>query len=149
MLSRLWRFLRADALPNTGSLARDMLAAERTCLSWQRTGLGFVALGVALERAEAFAALSPALRHLQGSRTKLAAGVFIASGTVFVAHGTRRYFSTLDLVKRGRFRPNAAGVTMTAVVTVGIAVAGALTAVLENGREQAEREKSEGAERVA
>lgn len=35
---------------NTGSTARDHLASERTYLSWLRTGLGFIALGIAIER---------------------------------------------------------------------------------------------------
>jgi uncharacterized membrane protein YidH (DUF202 family) len=35
---------------NTGSVARDHLASERTFLAWIRTGLGFVALGIAVER---------------------------------------------------------------------------------------------------
>jgi uncharacterized membrane protein YidH (DUF202 family) len=35
---------------NTGSVARDHLASERTFLAWMRTGLGFVALGIAIER---------------------------------------------------------------------------------------------------
>lgn len=79
MLSRLMRYIRVDAIPNTGSVARDLLASERTFLAWARTGLGFIALGVALEKVEAFAALSPTLLHLSNSRTKLAAGVLVGS----------------------------------------------------------------------
>lgn len=74
------RFVRSPALPNTGSVARDLLASERTFLAWARTGLGFIALGVALEKVEALAALSPTLLHLQDSRTKLAAGVLVGAG---------------------------------------------------------------------
>jgi uncharacterized membrane protein YidH (DUF202 family) len=33
---------------NTGSIARDILATERTFLAWARTGLGFVGAGSAL-----------------------------------------------------------------------------------------------------
>lgn len=78
--SRVMRFVRSPALPNTGSVARDLLASERTFLAWARTGLGFIALGVALEKVEALAALSPTLLHLQDSRTKLAAGVLVGAG---------------------------------------------------------------------
>lgn len=42
--------IRAPTYKNTGSTARDHLAAERTYLAWLRTGLGFVALGIAVER---------------------------------------------------------------------------------------------------
>lgn len=37
-----------QVVPNTGSIARDILAAERTFLAWSRTGLGFVGAGSAL-----------------------------------------------------------------------------------------------------
>ncbi|OJD36660.1 uncharacterized protein BKCO1_10000165 [Diplodia corticola] len=42
--------LRAPVYANTGSVARDHLASERTYLAWLRTGLGFVALGIGVER---------------------------------------------------------------------------------------------------
>ncbi|EME39190.1 hypothetical protein DOTSEDRAFT_103246, partial [Dothistroma septosporum NZE10] len=106
---------------NTGSLARDLLASERTFLAWARTGLGFIALGVALEKVEAFAAISPTLLHLEDSRTKLAAGVLVGSGSLCVAHGTLRYFAVMRGLERGVFRPNVAGVTMMAAATLGIA----------------------------
>lgn len=131
-MSRLLRFFRAAPLPNTGSLARDLLASERTFLAWSRTGLGFIALGVALEKVEALAALSPALLHLENSRTKLAASILVGSGSLFVMHGAHRYFSALELLKQGKFRPNTGGVTMAAVVTIGIAFAGAAV-VMEGG----------------
>jgi len=131
MFTRLTRFLRSPALPNTGSVARDLLASERTFLAWTRTGLGFIALGVALEKVEAFAALSPTLLHLSDSRTKLAAGVLVGSGSVCVAHGTVRYFRTLEAIKEGVFRPNTAGVMGLAALSIGIALAGSLL-VLEN-----------------
>ncbi|KKY19470.1 hypothetical protein UCDDS831_g05440 [Diplodia seriata] len=42
--------MRGPIYRNTGSVARDHLASERTFLAWLRTGLGFVALGIAIER---------------------------------------------------------------------------------------------------
>ncbi|KAI1628891.1 hypothetical protein EDD37DRAFT_25031 [Exophiala viscosa] len=135
MFSRLTRFIRVDAIPNTGSVARDLLASERTFLAWARTGLGFIALGVALEKVEAFAALSPTLLHLSDSRTKIAAGVLVGSGSLCVGHGTVRYFSTLRLIQRGKFRPNTGGVTLMAITCIGIAVSGSIL-VLENEAQQ-------------
>ena len=147
MLTRILTYLRAPPpLPNTGSLARDLLASERTFLAWTRTGLGFIALGVALEKVEAFAALSPTLLHLENSRTKLAAGILVASGSGCVAHGTQRYFSTVRLLREGKFRPNVAGVAVAAVTSVGIALAGSLNvvgnegAMMKNKEEEEERE---------
>ena len=137
MLSRFLHFLRpSPPLPNTGSLARDLLASERTFLAWTRTGLGFIALGIALEKVEAFAALSPTLLHLENSRTKLAAGILVASGSGCVAHGTQRYFSTLNLLREGKFRPNVPGVTLMAVTSVGIAVCGSFLVIGNEGKNQ-------------
>ncbi|KIW77829.1 hypothetical protein Z517_07662 [Fonsecaea pedrosoi CBS 271.37] len=139
MLSRLTRYFRVDPIANTGSVARDLLASERTFLAWARTGLGFIALGVALEKVEALAALSPTLLHLSDSRTKIAAGVLVASGSLCVGHGTIRYFSTLRHIQEGKFRPNTGGVTLMAVTCIGIAVAGSLL-VIENETEKAKSE---------
>jgi uncharacterized membrane protein YidH (DUF202 family) len=138
MLSRMLRYIRTDPLPNTGSLARDLLASERTFLAWARTGLGFIALGVALEKVEAFAELSPTLLHLSDSRSKLAAGVLVGTGSLTVGHGTVRYFSTLRLLQEGKFRPNTGGITLMAVTSIGVALAGTAL-VLEN--EQAQQRK--------
>ena len=131
MLSRLSRFFSPPPLPNTGSLARDLLATERTFLAWTRTGLTFIALGVALEKVEAFAALSPTLLHLSDSRTKLAAAVLVGTGSLTVGHGTVRYYGALKLLQEGKFRPNTGGVALLAATSVGIALAGAAM-VLEN-----------------
>ena len=49
-----WSRLAAPTYKNTGSIARDNLASERTFLAWTRTGLGFVALGIAVERFSRF-----------------------------------------------------------------------------------------------
>lgn len=46
----LWSRLATPVYKNTGSVARDHLASERTFLAWMRTSLGFVALGIAVER---------------------------------------------------------------------------------------------------
>jgi uncharacterized membrane protein YidH (DUF202 family) len=139
----LLRFIRAPPLPNSGSLARDLLASERTFLAWARTGLGFIALGVALEKVEALAALSPTLLHLQDSRTKLAAGVLVGAGSLCVGHGTVRYFSALELLKEGKFRPNTGGVTLMAVTCIGIAVVGSILVVENEADKAREQDKQE------
>lgn len=123
----VFRYLRAAPLPNTGSVARDLLASERTFLAWTRTGLGFIALGVAFEKVEAFALLSPQFLQLQDSRTKLAAGILVASGSSCIAHGTFRYFATMKMLQEGKFRPNVPGVTLMATASLAIALAGTLT----------------------
>ena len=109
MFPRLTRFFSNPALPNTGSLARDLLASERTFLAWTRTGLTFIALGVALEKVEALALLAPALLQLENKNTKVAAGTLVASGSVCVVHGASRYFAVLRDLQGGVFRPNRVG----------------------------------------
>jgi uncharacterized membrane protein YidH (DUF202 family) len=136
------QFIRTPAIPNTGSLARDLLASERTFLAWARTGLGFIALGVALEKVEALAALSPTLLHLQNSRTKVAAGVLVGAGSLCVGHGTMRYFGTLRDLQRGVFRANRVGVSLMAFTCVGIALAGSIL-VVENDKTATEVEKKQ------
>ena len=137
MFQRLRALFHSEPLKNTGSLARDLLASERTFLSWTRSGLSFIALGVALEKVEAFAAISPTLLHLEASKTKVAAGVLVTSGSFFIAPGTARYYRTLKDLQQGLFRPNLPGISLFAATSIGIAFAGALL-VLENdgGREK-------------
>lgn len=145
MLSRLFRFISPPPLPNTGSLARNLLASERTFLAWTRTGLTFIPLGVALEEVEAFATLSPTLLHLSDSRTKLAAGILVSAGTLTVGHGTVRYYGALKLLQEGKFRPNTGGVALLAATSVGIALAGAAMVMENDGTK--ERIEMRGGER--
>jgi uncharacterized membrane protein YidH (DUF202 family) len=131
----MFRWLRTERLKNTGSLARDLLASERTFLAWTRTGLGFIALGVALEKVEAFAAISPTLLQLENSNTKLAAGTLVGTGSLIVAHGTSRYFGVLKDLQEGYYRPNRMGIIGLASGSIAVAFAGTLL-VLENEAEQ-------------
>lgn len=132
--------LRAKPLQNTGSVARDLLASERTFLAWARSGLGFIALGVALEKVEAFASISPQLLQLENKNTRTAAAVLVGSGSLCVAHGTQRYFAYLSLMRQGLFQPNVVGVSVMAATCIGVAFAGTLL-VLDN---KGGRRKSKG-----
>lgn len=143
MFGRLFSHLRPEALKNTGSVARDLLASERTFLAWTRTGLGFIALGVALEKVEAFAAISPTLLHLENSRTKLAAGTLVGSGSVIIAHGTWRYFDVMTTLRQGTFRPNIGGVTGLAAMSIGIAFAGTLLVLENDEKHRKEQQESD------
>jgi uncharacterized membrane protein YidH (DUF202 family) len=122
-MSRILKLLSATPIANTGSVARDHLANERTFLSWTRTGLGFVALGVALAKLDAIEALSPALKHYHGN-LKIPSAVLVGSGAGCLSYGTTRYFVSMRLLQRGLFRPNIAGIALVAVTSAGIAVGG-------------------------
>jgi uncharacterized membrane protein YidH (DUF202 family) len=127
-MSRLLKYLSATPIANTGSVARDHLANERTFLSWTRTGLGFVALGVALAKLDALEALSPALKHDQGD-LKIPSVALVGSGTGCLAYGTTRYFASMRLLQRGLFRPNVAGIALVAVTSAAVAGGGILLVV--------------------
>jgi uncharacterized membrane protein YidH (DUF202 family) len=124
-MSRLIKLLVSQPITNTGSVARDHLANERTFLSWTRTGLGFVALGVALAKLDALEALSPALKHNHGDMT-IPSAALVGSGTGCLSYGTTRYFKSLSLLQKGLFRPNVAGVLLVAVTSGAVAGGGIL-----------------------
>ncbi|KAE8450886.1 hypothetical protein EG329_005326 [Mollisiaceae sp. DMI_Dod_QoI] len=127
-MSRVLRLFSSKPIANTGSVARDHLANERTFLSWTRTGLGFVALGVALAKLDALEALSPTLKHGHGD-LHIPAAALVGSGTGCLTYGTTRYFNSLKLLQQGLFRPNIAGVVLAAV-TAGLVSAGGIIMVI-------------------
>lgn len=131
-MSRIIRAFSSKPLTNAGSVARDHLANERTFLSWTRTGLGFVALGVALAKLDALEALSPTLKHGHGD-LHIPAAALVGAGTGCLTYGTSRYFNSMRLLQQGLFRPNIAGVVLAAV-TAGLVSAGGIWMVIGQER---------------
>ncbi|CAG8976892.1 hypothetical protein HYALB_00003503 [Hymenoscyphus albidus] len=127
-MSRLFKFIHSPPFPNTGSVARDHLVNERIFLSWTRTGLGFVALGVALAKLDALEALSPAMKHDHGD-LKIPSAALVGSGTGCLSYGTLRYFVTLNLLKKNLFRPNLIGVGLVAATSAAVAGGGILMVI--------------------
>ena len=131
MLSRL----KIPLLKNTGSTARDHLASERTFLAWLRTGLGFVALGIAVERFSQLdigrQAKSPAniaarthqeLHNQEDDDHKtqeLAIGL-LGTGTGAIVYATVRYFSNMRLLEKGLFKPAFHGATGLSFAVAGL-----------------------------
>ncbi|KFA73487.1 hypothetical protein S40288_05768 [Stachybotrys chartarum IBT 40288] len=127
-----WSRLHAPIYKNTGSVARDHLASERTFLAWTRTGLGFVALGLAVERFSRFE-LDNSMRSNRDKdhdkdhdkkdhqSSKILVGVLMAMGTGTVLYATRRYFAVLRRLEKGEFRPAYHGVTAMGAVTGALA----------------------------
>jgi len=130
----MFSWLKTPLLKNTGSVARDHLASERTLLSWLRTGLGFVALGIGVER---FSQLDVATVRVpsttgvsaknEGStksknlddKTQQLVFTLLGTGSGAIVYGTTRYFSNMRLLERGLFKPAFHG-----AAGLGIAVAG-------------------------
>ena len=139
MASRIVTFFRTPVYKNTGSTARDHLASERTFLAWIRTGLGFIALGIAVER---FAQLDlPALvRELKAANSspstspptkakkhegdeQLLVGTLLGTGMGSIVYGTTRYFSNLRVLEQGGLKPAFNGPAVLGIVVAGMASA--------------------------
>lgn len=145
MLSRFVRKWKTPVYQNTGSTARDHLASERTFLAWIRTGLGFLALGIAIER---FSQLDlrellkpirdqqnqqqnkgkpqepgPAeIEHaLEKEQSQVLVGTLMALGSGSIVYGTSRYFSNLKLLEQGLFKPAYHGSALLAASVAGLA----------------------------
>jgi len=140
------------------SVARDHLALERTFLAWLRTGLGFVALGIAIERfgklKPVFKALTPHPRHEDqlspqqqrlndhqsqrddGNET-LMVGALLGTGGGCILYGTTRFFSTMRTLERGVYRPAYFGVAGLATAVAALA-GGVYWSALKDASQKAE-----------
>ena len=128
--------IRTPLYKNTGSVARDHLASERTFLAWMRTGLGFIALGVAIERFSQLdlneilqQTLKPSITNSASDTEKketkqqsgLLVGALLGMGSGSIAYGTSRYFVNLRLLEQGLFKPAFHGPAVLSVAVAGLA----------------------------
>ena len=124
-------FSRLRILKNSGSTARDHLASERTFLAWLRTGLGFTALGIAVERFSQFElvpsppspASTPADTNKSGNQKdgseSLVLGL-LATGSGSIVYGTTRYFSNMRMLEKGLYKPSVYGAGALSAAVVGL-----------------------------
>jgi uncharacterized membrane protein YidH (DUF202 family) len=150
MLSRFrWR---TPVYQNTGSVARDHLASERTFLAWIRTGLGFVALGIAIERFSQLdlkEILRPPEHRGNGAideedkdQTHVFVGALMGLGSGSILYGTSRYFSNIRFLEQGKFKPAYHG---SAFLAAGVAtLAGGVYGSALRRRSHSRDEMSEG-----
>ncbi|KAG9746352.1 hypothetical protein E4T50_17084 [Aureobasidium sp. EXF-12298] len=133
----LFSRIKGSILQNTGSTARDHLASERTYLSWMRTGLGFLALGIGVERFNQLdlAGLVPTpkqregesklegeqLARKSGGRSDELVKILLGSGLGSILYGTTRYFSNMSYLQKGLFKPSYYGAAVLAGGITGIA----------------------------
>jgi putative membrane protein len=79
---------------------REHLANERTLLSWVRTGVGLISLGIVVERAGAF---------VSGDELSGLLGVALALlGCLALVLGTAQFLRNRRRISRGEFIPGAA-----------------------------------------
>lgn len=119
---------KTPLLSNTGSTARDHLASERTFLAWLRTGLGFIALGIAVERFNQLdlSELLPSKaksrseheRRTHNDKSDTLVAALLGTGSGSIVYGTSRYFSNMRLLEQGLFKPAFHG---AAILGIGVA----------------------------
>ena len=107
-------FSRFQTIPNKGSIARDLMAAERTMLAWARTGLGFVGAGSGL-----FAAYHREETSLRYDIVPSSA-ILIGNGGFLLAFCTRRYHNVVKSLQLDQFPLQSpfGAVAVTVVSTV-------------------------------
>ena len=111
-------------LENTGSVARDLLAAERTFLAWARTGLGFVGAGSAM-----FAAYHQEPTNGIETDVILPSGILVANGTFLLLFATRRYVQVCQTLQHNKFPLDTRG-TFGAIVVTSVGTLTSLGLVL-------------------
>ncbi|KAF8895297.1 hypothetical protein BD779DRAFT_1498680 [Infundibulicybe gibba] len=127
-------------LENSGSVARDHLASERTFLAYTRTSLAIASSGVALVQLFNVASssaphnLSTSAHNLHTFARPLGAGAVVL-GLVVLIIGVMRYFTVQAALTKGVFpvarvvpAAMAAALSVFVTVTFGILVAGKLEA---------------------
>ena len=106
-----------------GTEVREHLANERTLLSWVRTGVGLISLGIVVERAGSFVSAGTGnpdrLSGLLGMALTLLGCLALVLGTVQFLRNRRR-------ISRGEFVPQAA--IYLVVVGGGLTLGGCFTA---------------------
>ncbi len=106
-----------------GTEVREHLANERTLLSWVRTGVGLISLGIVVERASSFVSAGTGnpdrLSGLLGIALTLLGCLALVLGTVQFLRNRRR-------ISRGEFVPQAA--IYLVVVGGGLTLGGCFTA---------------------
>ena len=90
---------------DSGTEVREHLANERTLLSWVRTGIGLISLGIVVERAGSFVSAGT------GTPDKLSGVLGVALtllGCLALLLGTVQFSRNRRRISRGEFVPQAA-----------------------------------------
>lgn len=89
----------------SGTEVREHLANERTLLSWVRTGVGLISLGIVVERAGSFVSAGT------GNPDRLSGFLGVALtvlGCLALVLGTVQFLRNRRRISRGEFVPQAA-----------------------------------------
>jgi putative membrane protein len=105
---------RGPIRPNEGSMARDHLANERTFLSWVRTALAFIGLGV----------LTAELVETEGPTAEALGLALIVLGAAGAITSTSRYLRVTRQLDEGRYQSSTIGPIVVGIFTLLVAIAG-------------------------
>lgn len=108
------RFGSREVRNISGSLARDHLANERTFLSWIRTSLAFVGLGI----------LVAELVESEGAKAELVGLGLIIVGSISALSSTARYLRLARHLDQGLYESSTFGPVLVGLVTMSVAVLG-------------------------
>ena len=151
-------WFRNTTVPNEGSIARDILAAERTFLAWGRTGLGFVGAGSALfaayhnREADTVDVIGEKSNDSTQNITTTtihasmldevipACGILIANGIFLLGFATRRYVGVVNALQNHNTFPIYVGGTLFAVLVTATGTISSLV-IIANARYGYNREK--------
>ncbi|KAL0578582.1 hypothetical protein V5O48_003432 [Marasmius crinis-equi] len=140
--SKKWSFRPVLVLENSGSVARDHLASERTFLAYVRTSLAIASTGVALVQLFTIASksvstqpdqfsFSPTAKRVQKWARPLGV-VTVSLGIAVLLIGVLRYFTVQNALVKGKFpvaRFLVAGIAFVlgilVTVVFGVLVSGA------------------------
>jgi len=113
-------------LRNTGSVARDHLANERTWLAWTRTSLTITSTGVALIQLFALSTSATSNGGTPSSVMMVAkplGAVIIAFGLTVLFLGSFRYFRVQTALTRDMFPPARVGPVVLSIAMASLVVA--------------------------
>ena len=111
----------SDRADEHATEVREHLANERTLLSWVRTGVGLISLGIVVERAGAFVSQTVP----EGTSEFLGLALALL-GCVTLVLGTQQFLRNRRQIMRGEFFPSV-GVYLV-MVAGGLALGGCFVA---------------------
>ena len=103
------------------TVIREHLANERTLLSWVRTGVGLISIGLVVERAGAL--VDAPVRVASTSASELFGLALALLGVLTLVIGTVQFLRTRQRISSGEFVPSAAAYLI--IVAGSLAFAGA------------------------